>query len=472
MTTTVRVRAVPSAPVIRARVTPAMQPLQAALRNTGSQIQWRIGQDGVWQDLIEIDDLDASVEIGTVTTLSPGSPATVTNVGTAQDAILDFGIPAGADGVMSSVVAGTGIDVDNTDPANPEVSLDSATLASLGKADTAIQPGDVPIYETITGMSAIEVPAGIHGVRVDGAIAIGDGGGGFYVDHDTGSSDTFTSGGATTRQWYRAVFESVASDYYQTSRKIDFVAGVLRQNPSDRTKWVFLDDVAHRPVGFDSTASILGSDGSVISPSASGQTLVALYKLVTDARQLDINSPAAYDRILACVVTPDEEITNKFGITLGGRVTRTGIQILGSMHKAINVRVYYNGSWQITDDGLHDGNFTNASYDSSTGVLTIDHDWIPGQNVTVLPDSRSGNATSLFLPVRHTVTNTQIKIQFLDLAGTGAVYTGAASTNMNVRITKAYDGPVYFDGTNGFDNIPWSTSDAGNIWVFGIMQRS
>lgn len=159
MTTTVRVRAVPSAPVIRARVTPAMQPLQAALRNTGSQIQWRIGQDGVWQDLIEIDDLDASVEVGTVTTLVAGSPATVTNVGTAQDAILDFGIPAGADGVMPSVVAGTGIDVDDTDPANPEVSLDSATITSLGKADTAVQPGDLGTAAAAdTGTSSGNVP--------------------------------------------------------------------------------------------------------------------------------------------------------------------------------------------------------------------------------------------------------------------------------------------------------------------------
>jgi hypothetical protein len=50
---------------------------------------------------------------------------------------------ASAFGVVNTVVAGTGIDVDSTDPQNPEVSLDAATTASLALADTALQPGDV-----------------------------------------------------------------------------------------------------------------------------------------------------------------------------------------------------------------------------------------------------------------------------------------------------------------------------------------
>ncbi len=41
---------------------------------------------------------NASVTIGTVTTLSPGSSATVTNSGTAQNAVWNFGIPRGAAG--------------------------------------------------------------------------------------------------------------------------------------------------------------------------------------------------------------------------------------------------------------------------------------------------------------------------------------------------------------------------------------
>ena len=51
----------------------------------------RDGQSGA-------DGKAATVRIGTVTTLEPGSRATVTNVGTTTDAVLDFGIPRGADG--------------------------------------------------------------------------------------------------------------------------------------------------------------------------------------------------------------------------------------------------------------------------------------------------------------------------------------------------------------------------------------
>ena len=42
-------------------------------------------------------------------------------------------------GTVNTVVAGTGIDVDSTDPANPEVALDSASIASLALADSAVQ---------------------------------------------------------------------------------------------------------------------------------------------------------------------------------------------------------------------------------------------------------------------------------------------------------------------------------------------
>jgi hypothetical protein len=49
----------------------------------------------------------------------------------------------GGGGTVDTVVAGTGIDVDATDPANPEVALDAATITSLGLADSALQPGDV-----------------------------------------------------------------------------------------------------------------------------------------------------------------------------------------------------------------------------------------------------------------------------------------------------------------------------------------
>ena len=46
-------------------------------------------------------DASITVTVGTTTTLSAGSPATVTNSGTNTDPILNFGIPKGADGTAA-----------------------------------------------------------------------------------------------------------------------------------------------------------------------------------------------------------------------------------------------------------------------------------------------------------------------------------------------------------------------------------
>lgn len=48
----------------------------------------------------------------------------------------------GSGGSVASIVAGTGIAVDSTDPLAPIVSLNGASIASLALADSAVQPGD------------------------------------------------------------------------------------------------------------------------------------------------------------------------------------------------------------------------------------------------------------------------------------------------------------------------------------------
>lgn len=128
-------------PKVRVRVLPALLPLEIQLQVTADAIQWRyVGQD--WVDLVDIEDINASVTIGTVTTLASGAPATVTNVGTAQDAVFNFGIPAGEDGedgVVASIVAGTNVTVDSTDPAHPIVSATGGgSLTDGDKGDVVV----------------------------------------------------------------------------------------------------------------------------------------------------------------------------------------------------------------------------------------------------------------------------------------------------------------------------------------------
>ena len=72
-----------------------------------------------------IDGKAATVQIGEVTTLEPGQPATVTNTGTDTAAILDFGIPRGKDGSSSggqSYEIGDGLKLEGN-----KLSVDTAT---------------------------------------------------------------------------------------------------------------------------------------------------------------------------------------------------------------------------------------------------------------------------------------------------------------------------------------------------------
>jgi hypothetical protein len=82
------------------------------IRNNGTYIQYRYVGEVDWIDLVSLADITgpagpqgdpgdaATIEVGTVTTVPNGDPATVTNVGTNTDAIFDFEIPEGPQGIQ------------------------------------------------------------------------------------------------------------------------------------------------------------------------------------------------------------------------------------------------------------------------------------------------------------------------------------------------------------------------------------
>lgn len=150
-------------------------------------VKWTI--DDGWTTDATTDDLpegstnlyytDERVYDKTKLILVAGTGVTLTPNDTDEEITID--VTAGT-GTVDSVVAGTGITVDNTDPANPIVSatgggggsgtvtsvgtgtgltggpitttgsvaLDAASIASLALADTAIQPGTLPGGITIS----------------------------------------------------------------------------------------------------------------------------------------------------------------------------------------------------------------------------------------------------------------------------------------------------------------------------------
>lgn len=75
-------------------------------------------------------------------------------------------------GTVESVVAGTGIEVDDADPANPEVALDSASQASLALADSAVQDlGDLGITADATELNYVDGVTSAIQTQLDGKSA-------------------------------------------------------------------------------------------------------------------------------------------------------------------------------------------------------------------------------------------------------------------------------------------------------------
>ena len=85
------------------------------LRNGITHIQWRLeGEtESDWKDLIRISELkgeqgeSATITVGEVTTAESGTPASVINTGTEQEAILDFVIPKGEPGETATIAIGS-----------------------------------------------------------------------------------------------------------------------------------------------------------------------------------------------------------------------------------------------------------------------------------------------------------------------------------------------------------------------------
>jgi hypothetical protein len=85
----IRLRFSNATPKIRARVLPGIPPLQAAFRNNGTAIQWRVGGTGAWTDIVPLIDIT---------------------------------------GPVAEIMPGTGIAVDSTDTTKPVVSLGVAAV--------------------------------------------------------------------------------------------------------------------------------------------------------------------------------------------------------------------------------------------------------------------------------------------------------------------------------------------------------
>ncbi len=123
-------------PRVRVRVLPRIPPLEIEMQNTGVDIQWRVGTTGTWQDLVPLVDITGPT--GAVGPQGPQGDPGATGATGATGPTGPTG-PAGADGAgtVAGLVAGSGIDVDATDPTLPIVAVEANLQTWNGLAPSA-----------------------------------------------------------------------------------------------------------------------------------------------------------------------------------------------------------------------------------------------------------------------------------------------------------------------------------------------
>ena len=101
--------------------------------------------------------------------------------------------------------------------------------------------------------------------------------------------------------------------------EIGIVAGTIRQDDTDRTKWYFINDVSHEPVGVSGTYA-----------TASGGTIT-------------LNYDTTYSEVISMVVAPDETFANQMNISCGGSVGLSRVLISASL--CLYWRIYTGVDW-------------------------------------------------------------------------------------------------------------------------------
>jgi hypothetical protein len=168
-----------------------MTDLRLKLASTQPALKLRISQPSLKARVLPgipgDDGTNATIAVGTVTTLSTGSPATVVNVGTSSAAIFDFGIPQGAPGGV-------------TPSALTSVNDTNVTLTLGGTPATAL-------------LQAASLTLGWSGRLALSRLATGTAG---YMLQGNGASDSVYAGflqagtGAITRTWQDKAREAVS----------------------------------------------------------------------------------------------------------------------------------------------------------------------------------------------------------------------------------------------------------------------
>lgn len=256
------------------------------------------------------------------------------------------------------------------------------------------------------------------------------------------ASDTNATNISALQELIKKYNVMAGSNTYPEGTTFHLIAGVMRQDSTDGTKWNYLDDAGHKPIGV-SGAYATASDNHIT-----------------------ITHDQNYDRVVSFVASGDEYFAGKLGMVIGGSVGTETTVLDCMVNHTISGVVYYDGSKWVCK------NFDNSTYNRSAvlgsdGVLTINHEKIftPAILYNYCPYNSGIDITGLYTPLINNYGNRDDHSAMRFMSPTGDVVTKATpNTGMSACYTIGGARKAILDGTRGI----WT---AGNIWFMGIMAK-
>lgn len=240
------------------------------------------------------------------------------------------------------------------------------------------------------------------------------------------------------------------------NKKLEIICGVVRQDPTDRKKWFWIEDTSHAMTGFDNVYQNSTDFPPYGNLFAAGGSLGLKFK-------------KTYKRALTFIAVPDETLSNSFGFTCGVSLGLSYLQLKGHVTAQLSGRIYYDGAAWVAEMGTYQGDIPGMAFASS--ALTVTHNdgstytgFCNGVGVTLTPHSVGGTIVP-YTPVLKSVANGNFVVEFYSTTG---ARIAAVDTKMAFYWSKIMDIPAVLDGTLGHDLVSYSIP--GNIWVCGIME--
>jgi hypothetical protein len=329
----------------------------------------------------------------------------------------------GTDGVMSSIVAGTNISVDSTDPANPIVSATSA--------------GALYFTDPAALAAATDHPAGTLAILSD-------------VTHGLYTSlfiRTDTAAESAPQRWTAAQLRFTSADpadwaatvaWIAPSDSVDLTAAVGMEMINGLVlQWSPTNQLFQAPLGYARFPTIgANSNGTVTanpdnSVSFAGSTAIEVTKIVPQSAQVDSGLPVNAD-------------TNEYVIRLHGLMSANGLMKI-----------------QLSGSGGTIGTFAYATFGETLqqngGTLTHDADFTNGYNAedhwSIVTDT-TGNP--VYVDATVTIRNQGVESEAV--TGTvDSVFYDALEMNVIYRRT----GTLYFYGQGyaNYDGFLITTSE-------------